>query len=194
MIDPLRVTDFDRSQEGLELFWVFCVVVAGKNADSMAEAVRRLLAARPPGQRPLAYLQSLGPGLHDALVASRTGQYRRIAGALAGSFNLDLATAPIERLEQVHGVGPKTARYFVLHTRAGARVAVLDTHLLKWLRRRGLPDVPPHTPGSRKRYLELESRAIRAIGRAFPGMTLAEADLHIWATTSGRTAVARRHA
>ncbi|MGD0900268.1 MAG: hypothetical protein ABR915_20740 [Thermoguttaceae bacterium] len=188
MIDPLRVTDFDRSQEGLEVFWIFCVVVAGKNADSMAEAVRRLLGGRPPGQRPLAYLASLGPRLHDALVASRTGQYRRIARALAESFDLDLAGAALERLEQVHGVGPKTARYFVLHTRARARVAVLDTHLLKWLKRRGLPAVPPHTPGSRKRYLELESRAILAMERAFPNMTLAQADLHIWATTSGRTA------
>ena len=64
---------------------------------------------------------------------------------------------------------------------------MLDTHLLKWLRRRGLAAVPRHTPGSRKRYLELESRAILgAMERAFPNMTLAEADLHIWATTSGR--------
>ena len=55
MIDPLRVTDFDRSQKGLEgSSWIFCVAVAGKNADSMAEAVGVVAGRAAPGQRPLA--------------------------------------------------------------------------------------------------------------------------------------------
>lgn len=187
MIDPLRVTDFDRSLDELEEYWIFCVVVAGKNADSMAAAVDRLLAPRRPGQTPMEYLRSLGPSLAAALVASRTGQYRRIARALAESLGVDLRTAPVEQLQQIYGVGPKTARYFILHTRRDARVAVLDTHVLKWLRQRRVKRVPASTPGSLGRYLELEARALRLIERAYPGRTLAEADLEIWSVVSGRT-------
>ena len=187
MIDPLNVTDFARSQDDLEQFWIFCIAVAGKNADQTAAKVAALLAPRPAGQTPLAYLRSLGPSLRNALVVCRTGQYDRIARALAESFDLDLRTAPIDALQRVHGVGPKTARFFVLHSRGEARVAVLDTHVLKWLKRLKVKDVPQHTPGSLKRYLELEALTIRIMERVFPEMTLAEADLHVWAVVSGRT-------
>jgi hypothetical protein len=187
MIDPLNVTDYARSQDDLEQFWIFCITVAGKNADQTAAKVAALLAPRPAGQTPLAYLKSLGPSLRNALVACRTGQYGRIVRALAESFDLDLRTAPVDALQQVHGVGPKTARFFVLHTRDDARVAVLDTHILKWLKRLNVRGVPQHTPGSVKRYLELESHTIRIMEQVFPGMTLAEADLHVWAVVSGRT-------
>ena len=185
-IDPLHVTDYSRNQADLEQFWVFCVVVAGKNADQTAQKVSRLIAGRSARQTPLEYLHSLGVGLGDALVACRTGQYRRIGLALAGSFGLNLRTVPVAQLEQIHGVGPKTARFFVLHTRPLARVAVLDTHILKWLDRLGLEGIPRHTPGSSKQYAALEQRAIDLLEQTFPGMTLAEADLHVWATVSGR--------
>ena len=190
MIDPLNVTDYARGQEDLEQFWIFCILVAGKNADQTAGKVAKLLAEKPGGQTPLEYLKSLGASLRSALVACRTGQYGRIARALAESFDIDLRSAPVDALERVHGVGPKTARFFVLHTRSNARVAVLDTHILKWLQGRKVKNVPQHTPGSRKQYLELESRTIRIMKRTFPTMTLAQADLHIWATVSGRLASA----
>ena len=186
VIDPLHVTDFARTQDDLEHFWIFCIAVAGKNADQTAGKVAKLLARKRPTQTPREYLKSLGPLLRDALVECRTGQYDRIGRAIAESFDIDLRTAAVGLLEQIHGVGPKTARFFVLHTRADARVAVLDTHLLKWLKRKKIKNVPPHTPGSLKRYCELEARAIAMMERAFPEMTLAEADLHLWATLSGR--------
>jgi endonuclease III len=186
MIDPLNVTDYRRNQAELEEFWLFCVMVAGKNADQTAQKVHRLLAGRSIRQTPLGYLRSLGPSLPEALRGCRCGQYRRIGRALAESFSLDLRSAAVEQLQRVHGVGPKTARYFVLHTRCDAHVAVLDTHLLKWMRRLGVENVPQHTPGSLPQYLRLESLAIGLMRQTFPGMTLAEADLHVWATVSGR--------
>lgn len=187
-IDPLDVTDYERSLDDLEHFWIFCVVVAGKNADQTADKVARLLSGRSRRQTPFRYLKSLGPDLNEALVACRTGQYRRIGRALEASFELDLRSAAVEVLQQIHGVGPKTARFFILHTRREARVAVLDTHILKWLRQLGIDHVPQHTPGSLKHYLSLETLAISHMERAFPGMTLAEADLYLWATVSGRLA------
>jgi endonuclease III len=186
VIDPLNVTDYARSQDELEQFWIFCVVVAGKNADQTAGKVARLLAGRLPRQTPLEYLKSLGPSLRSALMACRTGQYRRIGRALCESFDLDLRTAPVEVLQALYGVGPKTARFFVLHTRPESRVAVLDTHILKWLKQLRVKNLPEHTPGSLARYLQIESLAIGAMERAFPGMSLAQADLHVWATVSGR--------
>ena len=186
MIDPLNVIDYRRSQTELEEFWLFCVMVAGKNADQTARKVEHLLAGRPRRQTPLRYLESLGSSLSEALRACRCGQYGRISRALVETFPLDLRAAPVEHLQRVYGVGPKTARFFVLHTRRDARVAVLDTHVLKWMRQLGVQEVPQHTPGSLKQYLRLESLAIGLMEQTFPGMTLAEADLHIWATVSGR--------
>ena len=142
-IDPKAVTNYERTQEELEQFWIFCILVAGKNADWAARCVTRLLSRKLDGQTPLEFLEAEGNALHNTLVANRVGQYNRISKAIEGSYGIDLRTCTVEELEAIHGIGPKTARFFILHTRLNADVAVLDTHVLKWMRdRMGVENVP----------------------------------------------------
>lgn len=185
-IDPLKPTDYARDDEALERWWLFCVIVAGKDADWAAAKVGNLLRRKPPGERPLAWLAAHETDLRNMLVANKVGQYARITEAIRQSARLDLRTATVAELEGVFGVGPKTARFFVLHTRPDAVCAVLDTHVLKWLRRHGVDDVPESTPTSRRQYERLEALAIGFMRADFPGLPLAAADLMVWGTISGR--------
>ena len=89
---------------------------------------------------------------------------------------LDLRTCSASDLEKIHGIGPKTARCFILHSRKNAQVAGLDTHMLKHLKSLGY-DVPKSTPTGKK-YLELEKVVLSLAKRA--KMTPASYDLHIW--------------
>lgn len=95
--------------------------------------------------------------------------------------NLNLKTCTVDDLQAIPGIGPKTARFFLLHTRPDAMVACLDTHILKFLRING-HDAPVSTP-SGKRYLELERIYLDMCVRN--GWNPAEKDIQIWRTFSG---------
>jgi hypothetical protein len=189
-IDPLAITKYDRDRDQIEYFWVYSILVAGKDSDQIAPLVGRLFRNKPAGVTPLAYLESLGHDLHNVLVANRVGQYNRIERAIRDSFGLDLKTATVEELEQVFGVGRKTSRLFVLHSRPDAQVIPLDRHILKWIRHQGVANVPDDTPSSGREYERLERIALALIGVHFPGLTVAQADLLIWAKQSGRLDIA----
>jgi len=186
LIDPLNVTDFNRGQEALEGFWLFTIFAAGKNADHAASSLAHLLRQRPEGMGPIEWLNENKIDLHNALVACRIGQYHRIEQAIIQSEGVNLRTASVGELMEIHGVGPKTARFFILHTRMGSRLAVLDTHQLAWLREHN-QDVPASTPTG-KRYIEIENAWLFLTDCFFPGISKAEVDLLIWARMSGRLA------
>lgn len=113
----------------------------------------------------------------------RAGQYGTLAAAIERTMIfLDkdykfLRHASACDLEEIHGVGPKTARYFILHTRPKARVAALDTHILRYLRDRTDMEVPSSTPTG-KRYTELEEAFL--LMADFEGVDPAAMDLAIW--------------
>jgi len=188
-IDPKAITNFNRSQEELEMFWLFCILVAGKNADWAAVKLQDLFRNKRDFQTPFQFLKDNLTDLHNILVANKVGQYRRITNAIEQSLNLDLKTASLELLMSVFGVGPKTARFFILHTRRDAECAVLDTHILKWMRNlvHESIDVPKSTPPV-KEYEKWERMAIKLMQVWFKGISLAEADLMIWTQMSGRLA------
>ena len=96
--------------------------------------------------------------------------------------NIDLMNCSVEELEKIKGIGMKTSRCFVIHSRKNANYAGLDTHILKYLRSLG-HDVPLSTP-SGKKYVEIEKIFLSLVEKS--GKTLSEFDLSIWKEFSGR--------
>jgi thermostable 8-oxoguanine DNA glycosylase len=185
-INPVSVTDYGRDEANLQAFWIFCILVAGKNADTAAKKVSDLLN-RFATQKPFEYIKRLGAvALRNTLLASKSGQYERITRALMGSTNLDLKTVTPDELDSVYGVGPKTARFFILHTRPLVKVAVLDTHILKWMKSVGVEDVPEASPTDKDVYEKYERIWLTLYPSHFPNCTPAQADLLIWKIMSGR--------
>lgn len=183
LVDPRKITKYDRDDRELELFFLFTIFVANKPAmvtaeklTSMFQNIRRL---------PRAYLKWLGPTKRMNLWRRhKLGQYTRIEGAVAASLDLPLRTCLVGHLTGVPGIGNKTARYFLLHSRRAANYAVIDTHILKYLRAKGF-SAPTSTPSTNNQYEILECLWLEEIKRDFPGMTAAEADLAIWRQYSG---------
>jgi len=162
---------------------LFC---AGKNSDYAAKCLAKLLHTIE-GETPFEVLKNLGEiGIYNALCVSRIGQYNRLTKAVMGAVDLDLATCSLEDLMNVHGVGQKTARFFLLHTRPNCQCAVLDTHILKWLRENQVVDVPQSTPTNVKQYLALEKQFLFLARLNFPFMSIADIDLTLWMKYSGR--------
>jgi len=188
VVDLTRVTNFARPQGELEEFWLVAVCVAGKNGTTQAVKVHQFLDGQD-GATPFEKIRLMirSGRLLERLQAVRMGQYRRIEKAFAGSLGLDLKTCSLDDLTAITGVGGKTARFFLLHTRAGCEHVVLDTHILRFLREKcGLKHAPKSTPSSSKTYAEIEAEARKAIRRKFPRESMAGADLKIWLAMSGR--------
>jgi thermostable 8-oxoguanine DNA glycosylase len=191
MINPTSITDYNRTEKELQTFWIFCICVAGKNSDQTACKVGQMLKrCLLTHETPFAWLKENEHAIHNVLVANRIGQYIRVERAIKESLHLNLATATLEELEAVYGVGPKSARFFLLHTRPNQECAVLDTHILTWLR--GLmpsQTVPKATPPAGEKYRHLERLFLSLAKGLYPGLSIAEIDLLIWSTQSGRLTV-----
>lgn len=180
MIDPNVITKFSRTPNELLEFWLFCLFVRGKNADVQAKKLDQ-------------FVQQMGgiPKLPERfgmvefkLRQVKAGQYGTLTSAICQTLiQLEknprfLKSASALDLEALHGVGPKTSRFFILHTRPKARVAVLDTHILQYLTDRGNKNVPRVTPSAGRRYSELEEAFL--FDADFYGVDPAAFDLAIW--------------
>lgn len=188
MIDPRKVTDFKRTDEQLEEFLLFSIVVAGKGAFQQATKLEEFLS-RAHGRTPfgLVRVMDMDGTLIDFLRQCKMGQYNRISTAFRGvahffKWNPDserhspLRDIPVERLECVKGIGMKTARFFAMHTRPFQQFACLDTHILQWLGEKG--HVVPRTTPQGIKYLELEKVFLDYCKQM--GKLPADLDLEIW--------------
>lgn len=188
LVDPENITRFDMDDRDLELTLLFWVCAAGKNARVAAGNLSRLLEN---GRElfglvdPFSIISKFGSDLPRALKDYGIGCYNNKARTMLelASSGLDLKTCSVSDLEGVKGIGPKTARCFVMHSRRGARHAGLDTHCLKYMGERGV-NVPKSTPVGKK-YLELEAIFLRMADES--GLTVAEFDLEIWRRYSSRS-------
>lgn len=184
-IDPKNITNLCRTESELQAFWMFCISVAGKNSDYASAALSRFLSKKQQDQTPFEFLAQLGnDGIQEELVQSKIGQYNRIRIAFIQSLALDLRTCTLDDLLGVYGVGPKTARFFLLHTRKDAKYAVLDTHIMAWMRKHGV-DAPLRSPHP-KQYENYERIFLQMVQSHFPGVSPADVDLLIWVEQSGR--------
>lgn len=205
MIDPKYITDYNRSQDEIEEFAIFSICVAGKNAHNTANAVEKMLTAIADYAIVLANLSPLkrlttfvevycegklqplrdimkecGIGCHTGTdtVPGRAEVCYRVGLLLLVDPDF-LQNCTPQTLESVKGVGAKTARFFILHSRPKQRICALDTHILKYLRDQGVEKVSKSTPlkGS-KAYARLEEAFLSICDKL--GKDYAEHDLWVW--------------
>ena len=179
MIDPSNITDYNLTPHKLEEALLFWICVAGKTAKTIAPRLDNLLNSLE-GNSPFEKIKNTGlDQLSVKLKENGIGCYSIKAKSLWDLVNsgLDLSTCTVDDLEGVYGIGMKTSRCFLIHSRSETNCAGLDTHVLKFLRDMG-HDVPRSTPGSKKKYKEIEQLFLNYVNDSH--MSVAELDLYIW--------------
>lgn len=171
----------------LQLRLLFSVIVAGKSAEFARGVVDRLFAGfLTQGPLPFDVVRwHIEAGeLSNWLRQCRSGNYRKLMLAFPAivNANLDLRTCKPEDMEKLHGIGPKTSRFFIIWTRPSARYAALDVHVLRWLRNHG-HDAPKSTPASPKQYRRLEQIFLNEADSR--SLSPRELDARIWEAGSG---------
>ena len=197
MLDPNNVTNAARTAAELEEFLLFCIVVAGKNADQQSAKLERFLG----GRRPFAFIRSSHRegNLDERLRDVRLGKYSLLGRSFRelAHADADLALCTWEELTRFPGIGIKTAKFFILHSRPREMQGVLDTHVLGWMAdhwsgRRGGPSVPRHSPQDPRAYRFWETVYFGMVSaRHHGGQTAvdwAKFDLDLWKERRGGTA------
>ena len=125
-IDPYNITNFNRTEEELQLFLLFCIVVAGKTAYIQAEKLEQFLCSvnerlmMPEFVSPFQTIKSAEQHgiLMQEIQKAKLGQYKKIYSAFKylsqNEYNLK-RMAP-ELLEVIPGIGMKSSRFFLLHS------------------------------------------------------------------------------
>lgn len=186
MIDPQNIVRYDYTDTELEELIIFCVCVAGKKASTIAPRVDKLfkyLQIYTQSECPLQFAYTFPLDLDDVMKHLGIGCYKQKANTIyeLARRNLNLRSCNVRDLEEVPGIGPKTARFFLMSSRPNQRHAALDTHILRWMRDQGVENVPKSTPTGKK-YLDLEQIYLKMVPE---GKTPAEHDLSIWREYSG---------
>lgn len=187
MIDPRDVTKYDRDDYELEEFMLFCIIVASKIASIQARKLDKFINLFNPVTiqlkrvfTPFGLIRNLNreKKLEEALKKVRLSPYKKLIRCFSeiSEADLNLRNCKVQDLEKIYGIGPKTARYFIMHSRKGQRIATLDRHILQWLRELG-HDVPKSTPTSTK-YKKIEALFLKEADQR--EMLPEELDLQIW--------------
>lgn len=184
MIDPKNITDFNASDEKLEELAFFWVLAAGKNGVVAAKNLDRFLTAERSqygNLTPFKIIQKIITEKRNLALILRDfgiGCYNLKAETLKklAHSGLNLRTCTTDDLEKIKGIGCKSSRCFIIHTRPNQKLAGLDVHNLKYLRDLGF-DVPKHTP-SGKKYGMIEKIYLKEVEKS--GKDTATFDLEIW--------------
>ena len=139
MIDPTKITKYNRTDNDLEEFLLFWVCAAGKNGRTAARCLDKFLGLiSSPYSTPFEAILTATTlyNLPDMMKACGIGCYSSKARSFSelASSGLDLKTCTTDDLERIHGIGMKTSRCFLIHSRENAQAAGIDTHMLKHLR------------------------------------------------------------
>ena len=187
MIDPNYITNYNLTSHQLEEALLFWICVAGKTARTIAPRLDKLLISLE-GHSPFEKVKRAGlEKLTNMVKENGIGCYSIKAKSMweAANSGLNLSTCTVEDLEGIYGIGMKTSRCFLIHSRPYSDCAGLDTHVLKFLRDMG-HEVPKSTPSSKKKYQEVEKIFLSYVNDS--SLSVAEFDLYIWRLySSGRT-------
>lgn len=189
MINPAEVTNYNRTQYELEEFILFCINVAGKKSSIEApklevfiERAKNITKETTPFNciRKLIELGRLQEIMHWAKLSPYTQRFNSYVSVVVIK---DLQTVTLNRLLQVPGIGLKTARFFLSHSREDFDEPMLDTHILQFLRDQGYKDAPKSTPsnvGIYNYYANVFKMFARTLGKS-----VTDLDLEIWKKYSG---------
>lgn len=206
MIDPNNIINFNRSRAQKEELLLFLVCVAGKKASTVVKQLDKFLKVGGAtyqmyvNRSPFEIIRLLDThgSLLERLKNYGFGQHTKLERAfreLANS-NLNLDTCTLSDLMSIHGIGRKSASCYLAWTRKGEKVAMLDTHLLKYLvyfrnfaqsttmqeldfaRQYSDTVIPKSTPSSKKLYDSLENFYLQIC--EYMNVNPTEFDLEIW--------------
>jgi len=192
MINPAEVTNYNRTQYELEEFILFCINVAGKKSaieapklEVFIERAKNITKESTPFNciKKLIKLGRLNEIMHWAKLSPYAQRYNSY---VAVAKIKDLQTVTLNRLLQVPGIGLKTARFFLSHSREDFDEPMLDTHILRFLRDQGYSDAPKSTPTNENTYYYF-ANIFKNIARQL-GKSVTDLDLEIWKQYSGTTA------
>ena len=190
MIDPYNITNYKRSKNELEEFLLFCIVVAGKTAYIQARKLDEFLKSvntrlmMPENISPFQTIKSAEQHgvLFEEIKKAKLGQYKKIYSGFKyiseKEYNLNKMTPEI--LEKIPGVGMKTSRFFLLHSDIfyTNKIAILDTHILKFIKENIDERAPKSTPVIPLTYRFWEDMFLRWCSDNNKDM--AEFDLEVW--------------
>lgn len=184
MINPAKVTNYNRTQDELQEFILFCINVAGKKSSIEApklevfiERAKNITKETSPFNciKKLIKLGRLNEIMHWAKLSPYAQRYNSY---VAVSKIKDLQSVSLSRLLEVAGIGLKTARFFLSHSREDFDEPMLDTHILRYLRDQGYTDAPKSTPSNENTYLYF-ANIFKNIARQL-GKSVTDLDLEIW--------------
>jgi thermostable 8-oxoguanine DNA glycosylase len=189
-IDPYNITNYNRTEEELQLFLLFCIVVAGKTAYIQADKLEQFLCSvnlrlmMPEHISPFQSIKSAEQHgiLFEEIKKAKLGQYKKIFAAFKfiseKEYNLNRMTPKI--LEEIPGVGMKTSRFFLLHSDLfyKDKIAILDTHILKFIKENIDDRAPKSTPVIPLTYRFWEDRFLNWCEQN--NKNVADFDLEVW--------------
>lgn len=180
MIDPNNITNYNLTKDELEEHILWWILAAGKNGMTAAKSLDKLLKLKPIHNSPFQFIRAYLNTADLALSMKNCGigcynikanTFREIAFS-----QINLKTCSVSELEKIKGIGQKTARCFLIHSRPNQQLAGLDRHILHFLKDKGY-NVPSSTPTG-KRYAQIEQYFISEVKKT--SKTISELDLEIW--------------
>lgn len=179
--DLLNPAKYDRSIPELEDFLLHSVFVAGKKAKEQSEKLQFLYQyVDADAKSPFEGISRWSKDhLNVCLREIRSGQYNRLTNCIYElcKSGINLQTCTCEDLEKFPGIGFKTSRFFIVYSRPITNCAILDTHILAWLREKH-PDAPFSTPTSKTQYTKWENIFLQHCEEL--NKTPQELDFEIW--------------
>lgn len=184
MIDLDNITKFDRTEAEAQEFLLCAVVVAGKKGKTQAIKLDLFLNLYPDinaiSHTPFEYIIELNERglLMDGIKEAKLGQYKRLYSCFLSVTKHKALSVSLDELESVKGIGMKTSRFFLMHSRQNCRYAILDTHILSFMRDELGVSTPKSTPQSPNIYKRFEKMYLEYADST--GRSLSELDLDIW--------------
>jgi len=168
----------------------FCILTPGSRAINADEAIRRLKKAgllfkgsKEQIARPIRGLVRFHNNKASYIVGAREifSKTRRLS--IKRKLNEHKGPEMREWLvKNIKGLGYKEASHFLRNIGLGKEIAILDTHILKNLKRYGVIDKVPSAI-SKKAYLDIEDR-MRSFSRRIK-IPMQELDLLFWSKQTG---------